>query len=151
MSPSKGHSMILYTIGFTKKSAKKFFSLLINNQVKKIIDIRLKNSSQLAGFTKSTDLEYFLKEIGGIGYEHILELAPTQEILDEFKGKNDWESYEIKFNALMTERRIENLDKTKFDNACLLCSESKPLKCHRRLVAEYLKNAWGDVKIIHLI
>jgi uncharacterized protein (DUF488 family) len=143
--------MNLYTIGFTKKSAKEFFSLLINNNVRKLFDIRLKNSSQLAGFTKSVDLEYFLHEIAGIEYEHALDLAPTQEILDDYKRKNDWESYEKCFMALITERKIEERDKSNFVNACLLCSEKKPLKCHRKIVAEYLKNAWGNVDIIHLI
>lgn len=146
-------SIKVYTIGFTQTSAEQFFSTLIKAGVKKIVDARLNNSSQLAGFAKKDDLEYFLKAIGNIDYIHMPALAPSKEILAEYKkNKGDWQTYEKKFLELMEERRIENIvSSVELDQACLLCSEHLPEQCHRRLVAEYLKNKWGDVKIEHLI
>ena len=142
----------LFTIGFTQKTAQKFFDTLVKSGVKRVIDTRLNNVSQLAGFTKKTDLEYFLKKIGNIEYIHILELAPTKDILDEYKkNKGDWSVYEQKFLHLMTEREIEKKVRPELlDGVCLLCSEAKPHYCHRRLVAEYLSTKWGNVKICHL-
>jgi uncharacterized protein (DUF488 family) len=142
----------LFTIGFTQKTAQKFFDTLVKSGVKRVIDTRLNNVSQLAGFTKKTDLEYFLKKIGNIEYIHILELAPTKDILDEYKkNKGDWSVYEQKFLHLMTEREIEKKVRPELlDGGCLLCSEAKPHYCHRRLVAEYLSTKWGNVKICHL-
>jgi uncharacterized protein (DUF488 family) len=142
----------LFTIGFTQKTAQKFFDTLVKSGVKRVIDTRLNNVSQLAGFTKKTDLEYFLKKIGNIEYIHILELAPTKDILDEYKkNKGDWSVYEQKFLHLMTEREIEKKVRPELlDGGCLLCSEAKPHYCHRRLVAEYLSTNWGNVKICHL-
>jgi len=120
--------------------------------VKRVIDTRLNNVSQLAGFSKKADLEYFLKVIGGIDYVHVLDLAPTQDILDEYKKKKvDWTIYEQKFRQLISSRRIETkVSPDVINNACLLCSEAKPHNCHRRLVAEYLKEKWGNVNICHL-
>ncbi len=144
--------MKLYTIGFTKSTAESFFARLKQAGVKKVIDVRLNNVSQLAGFAKKEDLQYFLKEICGIDYEHRPELAPTQEILDTYKKQHgDWTAYEKEITTLMAERRIESaIPHAAIDGACLLCSEDKPLHCHRRLVAEYLKDKWGDLDIIHL-
>ncbi len=143
--------MKLFTIGFTKTSAEGFFSRLSNARVNKLIDVRLNNVSQLAGFAKRDDLSYFAKTICGIDYEHLPELAPTQDILDEYKkSKGAWSVYAEKFLNLMVRRQIEDLDHTHFDGACLLCSEDKPHHCHRRLVAEYLKAKWDDVEVIHL-
>jgi uncharacterized protein (DUF488 family) len=143
----------LYTIGFTQTSAEAFFSKLIKAGINKIVDARLNNSSQLAGFAKRDDLRYFLKALGNIGYIHMPILAPNEEILTDYKkNKGDWTTYEIKFLALMEGRRIENvISPTELDQACLLCSEHLPEHCHRRLVAEYLKNKWGNVVIEHLI
>jgi uncharacterized protein (DUF488 family) len=145
-------SISLYTIGFTKKTAEKFFDTLVNSGVKQIIDTRLNNSSQLAGFTKRADLEYFLHKIGNIQYIHILDMAPTKEILDEYKkNKGDWTIYEQKFLQLMAERKIEKkVSPETLDGACLLCSEAKPHNCHRRLVAEYLCKKMGTITINHL-
>ena len=145
--------MKLFTIGFTKKTAEIFFGKLCDAGVKRVIDIRLNNVSQLAGFAKKDDLSYFLKTICAIEYVHVPELAPTQDILDEYKKhKGDWEVYEKKFMELMIKRAIENkLSRELFDNACLLCSEEKPHHCHRRLVAEYLKDKWGNVEIEHIL
>jgi uncharacterized protein (DUF488 family) len=143
--------MKLFTIGFTKTSAESFFVRLSQAHVKKVVDVRLNNVSQLAGFAKQNDLRYFTKSICGIGYEHLPELAPTQDILDEYKkSKGEWSVYARKFLDLMKKRRVETLDRTRLDGSCLLCSEDKPHHCHRRLVAEYLKDKWGDVEIEHL-
>ena len=121
--------------------------------VKKIVDARLNNSSQLAGFAKKDDLRYFLKALGNIDYIHMPILAPTEEIFTEFKkNKGDWQTYEKKFLALMTKRRIENVvNPTELDHSCMLCSEHLPNHCHRRLVAEYLKKKWSNVDIEHLV
>jgi uncharacterized protein (DUF488 family) len=142
----------IYTIGFTKKNAEQFFTKLCSSGIKRLVDIRLNNSSQLAGFAKKDDLKYFLKKICDIEYAYIPQLAPTKEILDEYrKTKNSWPVYEQRFNDLMTIRKIEEtVSRDVLNNGCLLCSEDTPDQCHRRLVAEYLKNKWGNVEIIHL-
>jgi uncharacterized protein (DUF488 family) len=142
----------LFTIGFTQKSAQKFFEILKKAGVKRVIDTRLNNVSQLAGFAKKVDLEYFLKTIDDIDYVHILDLAPTKDILDEYKKqKGDWSIYEQKFLKLMANRQIEKkVSPDLLDGACLLCSEAKPHHCHRRLIAEYLNGKWGNVNTCHL-
>ena len=142
----------LFTIGFTQKSAERFFIALIDAGVRRVADVRLNNVSQLAGFTKRADLPFFLERIGGIGYLHLPELAPTQEILDALKKRRGrWSDYEREFAALMASRRIEaTMAPVLRDGDCLLCSEATPEECHRRLVAEYLREKWGDVAIHHL-
>ena len=144
--------MKLSTIGFTKKSARRFFDLLSQSGTKRIVDVRLNNGSQLAGFAKKDDLEYFLSELCGMEYVHLPTLAPTKEMLDDYKKRRgDWKTYEDRFIALMRERRIEEtIPKEIVADGCLLCSEDKPHHCHRRLVAEYLKQHWGNVEIAHL-
>lgn len=145
--------MKIFTIGFTKKSAETFFTRLKNAGVKRLIDVRLNNVSQLAGFTKKDDLRYFAKAICNIEYVHLPELAPTADILDPYKNaKNgDWAAYERQFLDLMRSRHIESTTSREvLDGGCLLCSEEKPHHCHRRLVAEYLKEHWSDVEIEHL-
>ena len=144
--------MKVFTIGFTKTSAASFFTSLREAGVKKVIDVRLHNDSQLAGFAKKEDLRYFLDALCGIEYAHLPELAPTQEIFEAYKKhKGEWSDFETQFVALMKDRRIEEtLTREEVDSACLLCSEDKPDRCHRRLVAEYLKSKWEDIKIIHL-
>ena len=143
----------IYTIGFTQTSAEEFFSKLIKAGVRKIVDVRLNNSSQLAGFAKKDDLKYFLQAIGNIKYVHMPLLAPSEEILAEYKKKKgDWHTYEEKFLTLMERRRIENaVGPDELDQTCLLCSEHLPKHCHRRLLAEYLKSKWGNVEIEHLV
>ena len=145
--------MKIFSIGFTKKSAETFFNSLRGAGVKRLVDVRLNNVSQLAGFTKREDLRYFTKAICGIDYVHVPDLAPTQEILDAFKKlKGDWGLYERQFLALMAARRIEEtLSRELLAGGCLLCSEEQPHHCHRRLVAEYLLKKWGDVEIEHLL
>ena len=144
--------MIINTIGFTKKSARRFFELLETSGVKTVVDVRLNNISQLAGFSKKEDLSFFLKRIAGIEYVHQPLLAPTQPMLDEYKKNGgDWNTYESRFIDLMQKRKIESeIPKEMINDGCLLCSEDKPHHCHRRVVAEYFKNHWEDVSISHL-
>lgn len=145
--------MKIFTIGFTKKSAETFFTRLKSAGIKRLVDVRLNNVSQLAGFTKKDDLKYFTKAICGVDYVHLPQLAPTSEILDPYKKQKngDWQLYERQFIELMQARRIEEtISPEILDGGCLLCSEEKPHHCHRRLVAEYLKEKWGDVQIEHL-
>jgi len=143
---------VVFTIGFAQKSAREFFTKLKEAGVRTVVDVRLNNVSQLAGFTKEQDLPYFLQEIAGIKYVHKPELAPTKDILDAYKKKHiDWAEYERRFRQLLIERRVNDVITPRFlDKACLLCSEPKPDKCHRRLTAEYFRELWGDVKIVHL-
>ena len=145
--------MKIFTIGFTKKSAESFFTKLQLAGVRRLVDVRLNNVSQLAGFAKRDDLRYFLTAICHIDYIHLPELAPTQGILDEYKKhKGEWNLYEHQFMDLLTARQIESrVTREVLEGACLLCSEDRPSHCHRRLVAEYLKDKWGDVQIEHII
>lgn len=142
----------VHTIGFTKKTAAQFFGLLRKSGARRIVDVRLNNVSQLAGFSKRDDLKYFLREILNVDYVHLPELAPTQEILDAYKKhKGDWNVYEPAFLELMRKREIEKrIDPLVISSGCLLCSEDKPHHCHRRLVAEYLRQHWGNFGIRHL-
>lgn len=143
----------VYTIGFAEKKAEGFFGLLKATGANHLMDVRLNNISQLAGFTKKDDLRFFVKEILGWRYSHVTELAPTKEILDAFKKHGgDWRVYEEAFTNLMEGRRIESKFKPEdFQGACLLCSEHLPHNCHRRLVVEYLNQKWGgNLNITHL-
>jgi uncharacterized protein (DUF488 family) len=144
--------MKVFTIGFTKKSAQQFFEMLRRSGAKRVVDVRLNNVSQLAGFAKRDDLKFFLKEVCGMDYVHTPDLAPTQEMLDEYKKlKGDWQTYEKRFLDLMEKRKIEErIPKEVVAEGCLLCSEDKPHHCHRRLVVEYLRKQWGDLNINHL-
>jgi uncharacterized protein (DUF488 family) len=145
--------MEIYTIGFAKKSAEAFFGALRKAGIKRLVDIRLNNTSQLAGFTKRDDLKFFLKELCNSEYIHEPLLAPTPEILNSYKKKKiSWQEYEQRFLELMAERKIEEkIDRSLFNGpTVLLCSEPKADRCHRRLVLEYLQNNWGNLKIIHL-
>lgn len=144
----------LYTIGFTKKTAEKFFTLLKNAGVKRIVDIRLNNASQLAGFAKGTDLKYFAKAILGAEYIHITDLAPTKELLKSYQDKEtSWNGYVRIFSGILENRHIKEKYKVEeFDKSCFLCTEDTPEQCHRRLVAEYFKdkNPDKEIKIVHL-
>jgi len=144
--------MKIYTIGFTKKSAETFFGLLSRSGAARVVDVRLNNVSQLAGFAKRDDLRYFLQTICAMGYVHEPLLAPTKELLDRFKKhKGSWAEYEEDFLALMRQRDVANaVSREVMGDGVLLCSEHEPEHCHRRLVAQYLRDAWGDVSITHL-
>jgi len=142
----------LYTIGFTKKSAETFFTKLRKSGARRVIDVRLNNVSQLSGFAKRRDLEYFLRELCGMDYVHLPELAPTPEMLRRYKReKGEWSVYERDFLDLMKQREIERtIPDELLEEGCLLCSEDEPHHCHRRLVAEYLKEHGRDLEIVHL-
>lgn len=146
--------MNLFTIGFTKKSAKDFFELIKLYEIDLLIDIRLNNKSQLAGFTKGNDLEYFLKEICNCKYKHCLEYAPTKEILDNYKkSKITWETYENEYYLLMNERNnFKDFYKNyiSYKNICLLCSEPTPEYCHRRLAAEMILKYNENIVLKHI-
>ena len=144
--------MKAFTIGFTKKTARRFFQLLRDSGVKRVVDVRINNASQLAGFAKKDDLAWFLDEICGMGYIHLPMLAPTKQLLRDYrKGDIGWDDYESRFLDLMRERRIEeSIPRNVIDEGCLLCSEDQPHHCHRRLVAEYLNDQWGGIEIEHL-
>jgi len=147
--------MNIYTIGFTKSSAEHFFSRLINSNIEIVLDVRINNTSQLAGFSKYPDIEYFLKSIADIQYLSDIHFAPSATILKDYKNKDiSWEEYEKRFAVLMNQRNIERYINENYGmvlkkNICLLCSEDKANKCHRRLIAEYFKKVFGN-NIIHL-
>ena len=145
--------MEVYTIGFTKKTAAEFFEALRGAGIRRLLDVRLNNTSQLAGFTKREDLAYFLGEICGAEYVHEPLLAPTPELFDRYKKQGaSWHEYERGFLGLLAERRVEDaLDRVLFDvPTVLLCSETAAERCHRRLVVEYLQSRWGGVEAVHL-
>jgi uncharacterized protein (DUF488 family) len=147
-----GYIMKIYTIGFTKKSAEQFFEALRGVNARRVVDVRLNNISQLAGFAKRRDLIYFLEKICSMQYTHALELAPTQELLDTYKKHGgDWNQYESDFLELLKARKVELEWMTGLrDGDCFLCSEELPVHCHRRLVAEYLAKHHGEVQIEHI-
>ena len=144
--------MRIATIGFTGKPARRFFGLLRKSGVKRVLDVRLNNTSQLSGFAKRDDLAWFLDELGGIDYLHLPSLAPTRNLLSDYrKQRIDWDTYAARFLDLMRARRVEEtIARELLDAGCLLCSEHQPHRCHRRLVAEYFDDRWGDVQVEHL-
>jgi len=146
--------MKIYTLGFTQKTAREFFEFLRTNNVRRLVDIRLHPGGQLSGFAKQEDLPYFLRELAnGCEYLHLPLLAPTKEILKDYRADNDWGRYVKRFEQLMDERNVPHtLNRTEFEAmpSCLLCSEATPEQCHRRLVAERLAATWPGVEIIHL-
>ncbi|WP_297273549.1 DUF488 domain-containing protein [uncultured Bacteroides sp.] len=144
----------LYTIGFTKKNAEQFFELLKKNHISRLVDVRINNSSQLAGFAKGVDLKYFVKHICNAEYVHIIDFAPTKDLLSKWRKEEvNWEQYTKVYLGLLKERGIIKKYGVKcFDNSCFLCSEETPEMCHRRLLVEYMKeNSTEDVNIVHLV
>lgn len=153
MADSSGNHCQIYSIGFTKKDASTFFGLLEDAGIQRLVDVRINNRSQLAGFAKRDDLKYFLDELLDAEYEHREALAPTKELLDEWRDDAiTWAEYENRFRKLLNERKVkDSLDPVLFaEPTVLLCSEHQPEYCHRRLVIEYLDEKWGDVEGIHL-
>lgn len=146
--------MRLYTIGFTKKNACEFFGLIKKNNIEILLDIRLNNKSQLAGFTKGTDIAYFLAEICGCRYQHCLEFAPTKDILEGYKkGNISWDEYVEQYTALIFKRGDYKNFKDKYSdykNVCLLCSEVTATYCHRRLAAEIIAKENTQIDIKHI-
>lgn len=151
-APTDQPSITIFTIGFTGHSAEEFFGKLQRAGVRTLFDVRLNNVSQLAGFAKKKDLQYFLKTIAGIDYVHEKILAPTKDILDDYKKKRiTWDDYEVRFNRLLEERHPEtHLTPEELDHGCLLCSEHEHEHCHRRLVTERLEELWLGLKVVHL-
>jgi uncharacterized protein (DUF488 family) len=145
--------MQLYTIGFTKKTAKQFFDSLKETNIEKLVDIRLRPDSQLAGFAKREDLRFFLERLNNCDYQYEPRLAPSDYLLKAYRENKDWKTYEAGFLQLLLERNIpQALDKTSFEikRCCLLCSEAEPEQCHRRLVAEEMQKYWKNVQIVHI-
>lgn len=145
--------MKVCTIGFSKKSAEEFFTILKKANIEKLIDIRLNNKSQLAGFSKGRDLEYFCEKCHNIKYEHVPLLAPTKELMKKYQQDKDWAFYEAEYLRILESRPIiETFQKAckDVDNVCLLCSELTAQNCHRRLVAEYIANHMDHIEIVHL-
>jgi len=147
----------LYTIGFTKKSAREFFDELLGpSGAKRVIDVRLRPSSQLAGFAKVSrsdgDFQFLLQRLCGMDYVHVPALAPSHDLFKSYRaGDMAWGEYAEHYLDLLSERKVEHqLDRNLFADAVLLCSEDTPEQCHRRLAAEYLQRHWGDVEIVHL-
>lgn len=146
---------ILYTIGYTKKSLREFIERLRGAGVDCVVDIRLHNTSQLAGFAKKDDLQFLLEEGFGIGYTHRDEFAPTEEILSDYKSGKKWEVYHARFKSLIDERGmvdsfLELARENGWRRPCLLCSEDEPDKCHRRLVAEAVAREVDNLEVRHL-
>lgn len=142
----------LYTIGYTQKTAEEFFGLLKANEIQLLLDIRLYNNTQLAGFTKQDNLKYFLYELLGVYYRHFPLMAPSKEIFNDNKKHGlPWKDYEFRFNRVIRNRAIQHMiEEYQIDHTCLLCCEPKPTNCHRRLVAEYLQQHFDDIEIIHI-
>jgi uncharacterized protein (DUF488 family) len=145
--------MKAYSIGFTKKTAEDFFGALRRAEIRRLLDVRLHNASQLAGFTKYADLPFFLRELCGAEYLHEPLLSPTPDLLEGYRKKRvSWQEYEPRFRSLLIDRAVETkIDRNFFQiPTVLLCSEATATRCHRRLVLEYLRERWGDLEIIHL-
>lgn len=145
--------MKLFTIGFSGKSAEEFFELLKKNGVTTLIDARLNNKSQLAGFTKVKDFPYLLRQIAGVEYLHATSLAPTKELLDRYRnGDINWREYEVTYGEILKGRLLDQFPDSILENGCILCSEPTADQCHRRLAAEYLQSIYSDrqIEIIHL-
>jgi len=143
----------LLTIGFTNKTAETFFELLKKNDVAKIVDTRINNTSQLSGFAKASDLSYFAKIIGNIEYFHNTEFAPTKELLEKYRKKTiNWKEYEIEYLNLLDIRKVgDKINVEELHQNCFLCSEHTPDKCHRKLLVEYIKARFNDIEIIHIV
>jgi len=147
-----GKTNKIFTIGYAGKNARQFFSILKQAGIRQVIDVRLYNTSQLAGFTKKQDIEYFLQVIVGASYTHLPIMAPTKQLLNDYKKKLiSWQQYETRFKTIIAQRQIDkHIEPGDMDMICFLCSEAKADNCHRRLVAEYLAGLWPDISIHHL-
>ena len=148
--------MKIYTIGFTRKSAARFFEEVLEpSGAKRVIDVRIHNSSQLAGFAKAGktggDLAFFLRRICAMDYVYLPQLAPSAALLDDYrKHGQPWSAYEQRYLSLLDARNAASIDRELISDGVLLCSEAEPHQCHRRLAAEYFQHRWGGVEIIHL-
>src|SRR5215510_1710898 len=140
------------TIGFTRKSLQQFIERLQAAGIQEVIDIRLRNTSQLAGWSKYPDIAYLLTEGFGIYYENHREFAPSAELLDEYHQTHDWSAYEPRFKQILADRQLAREAETLLmkERICLLCTEPQADRCHRRLVAEYLQSICPELEIQHL-
>lgn len=146
--------IILFTIGFTEKSAEAFFGLLRDNGVSVLVDTRRRPDTQLSGFAKKRDLPYLLQNLTGCEYRYEALMCPTDDLLGGYRKDHSWARYEAGFNDLLRQRDlIGHLDRAWWaaNRACLLCAEHTPDQCHRRLVAEYMQAHWPEVEIVHLM
>ena len=152
MTEHNSKTVKLFTVGYAGKSAEEFFTQLLKADIRKVVDVRLYNTSRLAGYTKKTDLRYFLKTITAAEYVHVPIMAPTKELLSGYKnGSISWPQYETRFNELIAKRKIErHINPNDLHMACLLCAEAKPDNCHRRLIAEYFAKLIPGITIHHL-
>jgi uncharacterized protein (DUF488 family) len=153
MSKSDNEKTIrIFTIGYAGKNAREFFTILKQAGIRKVIDVRLYNTSQLAGFTKKQDIEYFLQTIIAAEYVHLPIMAPTKQLLNDYKKRQiSWHQYETQFKTIISQRQIERyITPQDMDMSCFLCSETTANNCHRRLVAEYLAGLWPNISIKHL-
>ena len=144
---------IVHTIGYTRKSLERFIRLLQEAGVDAVIDVRLRNTSQLAGFSKRDDLAFLLRQGFSIEYEHRPDLAPTPEIRDAYRDDGDWPAYEVAFNELLVQRQATEIGRdllAKYERPCLLCAEPTAERCHRRLVAEWWAGRLPGVEVKHL-
>ena len=144
--------MKLYTIGFTQKRAETFFETLKANDIRNVLDIRLKNNTQFTGFTRGDDLPYLLRKIGGICYRHWADAAPTQDLLKRYQDEEiTWTMYTKEYNRLIKTRKVvDGVTAAELDRACLLCAEPTAERCHRRLLAEHLAAKFPDIEVVHL-
>jgi uncharacterized protein (DUF488 family) len=143
----------VYTIGYERRPLSELIGALRQAGVDAVIDIRLRNTSQLAGYTKRDDLAFLLQEGFAIAYEHHPELAPTDEILDTYHADHDWPGYESRFRALLAERQAETVGRAilaRYHAPCLLCHEASAEHCHRRLVAERWAAHIPGLMVVHL-
>ena len=145
----------LYTIGYTKKTLREFITRLRAHGVDCVVDIRLNNTSQLAGFSKRDDLEFLLKDGFGIGYVHLPDLAPTEELLTEYRSNKNWDSYQAWYESLVEERGmvaqfLRMAEEHNWQRPCLLCAEDVADHCHRRVLAEAIADEAEDLEVVHL-
>jgi uncharacterized protein (DUF488 family) len=142
----------LFTIGFTNKTAEIFFSLLEKHRVSRIVDTRINNTSQLSGFAKGHDLAFFARRVFDADYIHRIDFAPTKELLEKYRKKEiNWAKYEHEYLNLLDMRNIKShINIESLHENCLLCSEHLPDRCHRRLLAEYLRQVNPAINIVHL-
>ena len=143
----------IYTIGYKGKSLETFVNQLRDAGIDAVIDVRLRNTSHLAGYSKKDTLSFLLREGFGIAYEHHPQLAPTSEIFDAHREHEDWAVYESLFVPILAQRDTAQVGDdilSRYRAPCLLCSEPTAEHCHRRLIAEHWAANLSDVVIIHL-
>jgi uncharacterized protein (DUF488 family) len=144
----------IYTSGTSGITAERFFLRLRELKATSVIDTRIHPSSQLSGYSKQESLKYFLKEILQIPYIYESQLCPIEQDFKLYKNKQMiWKTYQDKYYQLLINRNIkEKIDFSPWgDRPVILCSESSPDQCHRRLAAEFISSTLNLVsEIKHL-